>query len=149
MSFAPPKQVFLALIAVSWADGRFSATERAGLLQAAEAAALPVDDIMEVQEAMQAPRDLSGFDPSNLSPRSRFLTYALALWLARLDGIVTSGEHETLRSLGDILGLERMDRERASSIALDVYLLPGEARPSRYDFAALDRVITQRMPQLT
>ena len=148
MSFSPPKQVFLALIAVSWADGRLSATERAGLVSAAEAAGLPADDLAEVRAAIGVQTGLDGFDPSALSTRTRIVTYALALWLARLDGIVTTEEHESLRSLGDKLALDKLARERASSIAFDVAMLPEGTRPGRYDFAALDAHLTARMPQL-
>jgi hypothetical protein len=144
-----PKESFVALAAVTWADGRMSRNEAEGLLRAARTAGLEGEDLAAVEEATKERADLSGFDPGGLSPWERGLTYALAAWLARVDGVENAAESATLASLGAALELPQDKLDSAAAGAFDVACLPSGHRPDKYDFGALEQRIRDRLPSLT
>ena len=76
------------------------------------------------------------------------LTYALAAWLAQVDGVVSTDEHGVLGALGDALGLSEALRKRAAVAANDIACLPEGGRPDRYDFQKLVARIKERIPQV-
>jgi uncharacterized membrane protein YebE (DUF533 family) len=147
MSTRLPKQSFLALAAVAWADGRYQKNEGAALLRAAREHGIGGEDLTSLEAATKSRASLEDFDPASLSEWERVLTYALAAWIALLDGIVSTEEHESLRALGKRLDLTTAVRERASAAAFDISVLP-DGRPDKYDFAKLVARLQERMPQL-
>ena len=76
------------------------------------------------------------------------LAYALASWLAQLDGITSTDESETLGKLGDALALDKPLRLRAAAAANDIACLPEGGRPERYDFVKLAARLRERLPQI-
>jgi hypothetical protein len=144
-----PKESFVALAAVTWADGRMSRNEAEGLLRAARAAGLEGDDVATVERATKSQVDLTNFDPSGLSPWEKGLTYALAAWLARVDGVENAAESATLVNLGTALDLPQDKLDSAAAGAFDVACLPSGHRPDKYDFEALEKRIRDRLPSLT
>ncbi|MCS6899343.1 MAG: hypothetical protein RMJ98_05580, partial [Myxococcales bacterium] len=83
-----------------------------------------------------------------MSRRDRVLAYALAVWLIRLDGVVTTEEKVNLRTLGNTLELPDGVRSRISAAAFEVVSLPQGDRPERYDFQALQARLQAKLGDL-
>lgn len=147
MSNKLPKQSFLALAAVAWADGTYQKNEGAALLRAAKEHGLDAESLTELEGATKARVTLESVALSDLGEWEKVLTYALAAWIALLDGIVSTEEHASLRALGTALQLSQPLRERAAAAAFDISVLP-DGRPDKYDFGKLVARLYERMPQL-
>ena len=147
MSIKLPRQSFLALAAVAWADGSFQKNEGAALLRAAKECGLEGEDLDAVTAATKKRAEIESVKLDDLTEWEKVQTYALASWMALLDGIVSTEEHKSLRELGAQLGLAAPLRERASAAAFDISVLP-DGRPDKYDFAKLVARLHERMPQL-
>ncbi|MCB9594699.1 MAG: hypothetical protein H6719_18410 [Sandaracinaceae bacterium] len=143
-----PSEAFVALAAVAWADGRMSKSEGAGLLRAATEAGLDADGLAAVEAATKTSVSLDDFDPSGLAPYQRGLTYALASWIARVDGLAAGSEREALAQLGRALELPQDKCQLAASAAADIATLAGGHRPEKYDFAALTERLREKLPSL-
>jgi tellurite resistance protein len=129
------KDVFVALAAVAWSDGEIAEKEAQALVHAAEKCG--VDDVEAVKNATKTKVELSAIKSLGLSADDKILTYAIAAWLARVDGVVMPEEKDALVKLGETLGLADGDRTRASAAAFQAEKESGEGRPSRYDFGSL------------
>lgn len=147
MAIKLPKQSFLALAAVAWSDGRYQKNEGAALLRAAKECGVEGGDLTALEAATKQRTDLAAFEPGDLTEWDKVLTYALAAWIALLDGVVSTEEHESLRALAKRLDLSNALRERAAAAAFDVSVLP-DGRPDKYDFGKLVARLHERMPQL-
>jgi hypothetical protein len=143
-----PKRSFLALAAIGWADGSLQRKEAAGLVRAATEAGIQGADLEEIDRATKQRTALESLDVGGLSPWEQVLTYALAAWLAALDGITSTDEHQALTKLGEALGLDKALRTRASVVAFDIACLPEGGRPDRYDFVKLVARLQERLPQV-
>ena len=143
-----PKESFLALVAVGWVDKQLQRVEVTGLMRAAKEAGLPAQDIAEIEAATKAPMDLGALDFGKLGQWEQVLTYALAAWIAQVDGVVSTSESDMLADLGTKLGLAEPLRKRAAVAANDVACLPQGGRPEKYDFQKLIARLKERMPQL-
>jgi hypothetical protein len=144
-----PKESFLALAAIGWADGSLQRVEAVGLLRAAKECGLEGGDLAEVERAAKnRSASLADVDLRGLSRWKQVLTYALASWFAALDGVISTSEHETLVKVGDRLGLDPALRARAAAAANDIACLPGGGKPERYDFVKLVARLKERLPQL-
>src|SRR5262245_44964052 len=130
MSIDLPKQAFIALSAVAWADGSFRKDEVTALLTAAKASGIAGEDLAEVEASTKEKVPLDTFNPTGLDPWQRALTFALASWLARLDGVQSLDESQTLRLLGDRLEIPAATRVRAAAAAFDVAVLPEGPAPA-------------------
>lgn len=145
MAISLPKDALLALAAVGWSDGTLDPAEGEALLRTAKEAGLDADDVAEIERATRQQLTIPEITTVALSRKDRVLCYALATWLARLDGVVTTEERESLVLLGDRLGLPDGVRSRASAAAFEVAGLPAGDRPDRYDFAALEARILAKL----
>ena len=143
-----PKQSFLALAAIGWADGSLQRVESTGLLRAAREAGIAGDDYNEIEEASKTRMSLDKVDLAGMSQWDQVLTYALAAWFAQLDGVMSTSEKETMSDLGDKLGLAEALRIRCAAAANDIACLPGGGRPERYDFQKLAARLRERLPQV-
>ena len=143
-----PKQSFLALAAIGWADGSLQRVESTGLLRAATEAGIAGDDYNEIEEASKAHTTLDRVDLAGMTQWDQVLTYALAAWFAQLDGVLSTSEKETMADLGDKLGLTDALRVRCAAAANDIACLPGGGRPERYDFQKLAARLRERLPQV-
>lgn len=143
-----PSDAFVALAAVGWADGRMTKTEGAALVRAAKESGLAGDELAAVEAATKTAVSLDDFDPSGLTPYQRGLTFALASWIARLDGVTGGSEREALERLGRALELSPDKRQLAASAAFDIATLAGGHRPEKYDFAALTARLREKLPSL-
>ncbi|MEB2312087.1 MAG: hypothetical protein OZ921_16235 [Sorangiineae bacterium] len=141
-----PKQAFLAIAAVAWADGRMRRDEADGLLRAARASGLDGDELAALERATASALDLGAVELGELNRWQRALTYAFASWLARLDGVVNAEELATLRKLGAALELPQPTLASAASAAFDIACLPDGHRPEKYDFRALEERLMEKLP---
>jgi len=144
-----PKESFLALAAVGWADGSLQRIEATGLLRAAKECGLGEGDIAAVEAATKQKTTLEGLELGGMSTWDQVLTYALASWFAQLDGVVSTSEHVTVKELGDKLGLADGVRKRAAAAAYDIACLPEGGKPERYDFVKLSARLKEKLPTLT
>jgi len=78
----------------------------------------------------------------------RALTYVLAMWLAKVDGVVNAEELATLRELGARLGLPEIKLKAAASAAFDITCLPGGNRPEKFEFSKLEARLHEKLPAL-
>src|SRR5690348_5954125 len=130
-----PPSSFTALAAVAWADGRMTKVESQGLIHAARKLGLEADDLAQVERATREKVTLEGFDASKLGLWERLLTYGLASWLSRIDGLQQQVETESLRELGRKLGVGADITDHrlgvAAAVATDIAMLPEGRRPDR------------------
>lgn len=147
-----PKSTFVAIAAVAWADGRMSKAEAHGLVHAAQAMGLEGADLAAVEQATKEKVSIDAFDPAGLTDWEKLVTYGLAHWLSRLDGVQQGAELDSLRALhgklasGDVTDYKLRS---AAAIAFDVAMQPEGRRPDRFDFAALEAQIAERFPTVT
>jgi uncharacterized membrane protein YebE (DUF533 family) len=139
--------VFIALAAIGWADGRLDADEADAIVRAAADEGLSLEQIADIEESTRTPLDLGVIDRRGMSKDDRLFVYAVACWIARLDGRVTPAESDALGKLGERLGVPERPRVSAESIAREVAERPEGDRPARYDLAGLRRILGDRLRQ--
>jgi uncharacterized membrane protein YebE (DUF533 family) len=142
------KEGFLAVVAVARADGLVRADESRGLLGAAKEAGLNDDELAQVKAALSDGLDLASLDLDVLSGSEKALTYAFAMWLAKVDGVVNAEELATLRQLGVRLALPEPKLKSAASAAFDITCLPGGNRPEKFEFSKLEARLRDKLPAL-
>ena len=135
------KDVFIALAAVAWGDGTLDADEADAIVRAAVDEGVDMEDIAAIETATAKPVPLSTLDTSALSKEDRVFVYAIAAWIARLDGKVTDGESGALAALAEKLEVPERRRAHAEKRAAEVAALPEGDRPARYDLARLRTVL--------
>ena len=140
---------FLAITAVAWADGLLRAKETKALLRAAKECGLDEQDMAAVEAAAREGVSLEGVNLEGLTGWEKAVTYAIAYWLAKVDGVVNTEELSHLKQLGARLGLPQPKLDAAASAAFDVACLPGGHRPEKYDFAALAERLRTKLPSLS
>ena len=116
---ALPRDVFVALAAVAWADGTVAPEEAAALRRAAGACGVTGDDLAHVESCTQRPVDLSDLGELDLSHDAKLFVYALATWMAESDGVVVDAEVDTLNALRSRLALSEHDIQLATATRLD------------------------------
>jgi uncharacterized membrane protein YebE (DUF533 family) len=139
------RDVYVALAAVGWADGKLDRDEADAIVRAALDEGLELSEIAEIEAATTSPIDLGVIDRKNLSKEDRLYVYGVAAWIARLDGQVSEGEKSALSSLGEALKIPVRPREVVDQIVADVAAMSGDDRPDRYDLPALRRIIADRL----
>lgn len=139
------KDVFIALASVAWADGHRDAEEADAIVRAAVETGLDLDEIEAIETATKAPVELGKIDLTGLAREDRVFVYAIACWIARLDGRVTDEESATLSSLGDQLGVPERPQAVAEALVREVAALPEGDRPVRYDLGRLRELIGEKL----
>jgi len=139
------RDVYLALAAVGWADGKLDQDEADAIVRAAAEEGLEIEEITEIENATKAPIDLGVVDRKSLSKEDRLYVYGVACWIARMDGVVSDEEKVALKKLGEALKVPDRPREIVDRIVDDVAQLSGDSRPSRYDLHALREIIGERL----
>lgn len=142
------KEGFLAVVAVARADGLLRKDESRGLLGAAKEVGLGEEELAEVKAALEGGVSLETLDLSGLSGAERALTYAFAMWLAKVDGVVNAEELSNLRKLGAALALPEPKLKSAASAAFDITCLPGGNRPEKFEFKKLEDRLRDKLPAL-
>jgi uncharacterized membrane protein YebE (DUF533 family) len=141
------KDVFVALAAVGWADGELDSEEADAIVRAAVDEGLELDEIAEIEHASREKIDLGVIDRSGMSKEDRLFVYAVACWIAHLDGQLKDEEAHALSKLGERLGLPERPRAHAEAIAREVAEMPEGDRPARYDLAKVRALIGERLKQ--
>ena len=141
------RDIFLALAAIAWADGRLDPDEADAIVRAAVEAGLELEAIEEIESATRERIDLGTVDRSGLGKEDRLFVYALACWIANLDGEVTDEESAALSALAERLGVPERPRAHAEAIAREIAELPEGDRPARYDVLRLRETIGERLKQ--
>jgi uncharacterized membrane protein YebE (DUF533 family) len=139
------KDIFVALAAIAWADGKLDPDEADAIVRAAVDEGLSLEEIGEIEAVTKEKVELGVIDKSGLSKEDRLFVYAVACWIARMDGQVTTEESEALAKLGERLGVPEKPRTSAEAIARQVAEMPEGDRPSRYDLGAVRRIIGERL----
>ncbi len=114
------RDTLIALAAVAWADGTMAPEEARGIRAAARQLGLGHDDLLAVEDAIAHRVEVGAVETLRMNRLTRLFTYAVASWIATLDGHVAPEEEQALRALGDRLGLSSIARERARSAGLAV-----------------------------
>jgi len=138
------RDVFIALAAIGWADGKLDADEADAIVRAALDEGLSLDQINEIEAATKSPVSLDFIDRSFMGKDDRLFVYAMAAWIARIDGQITPDEVEALSQLGDLLGVPDRPRRAAEQLAQEIASIDGD-KPFRYDLARLKQTITDRL----
>jgi uncharacterized membrane protein YebE (DUF533 family) len=141
------RDVFLALAAIGWADGKLDSEEADAIVRTALDEGLELEEITEIEAATKSPIDLSVIDRSQMSKADRLFVYAVAAWMTRLDGHVHEKETEALDQLGQLLKIPPRPREHADAIALEIAGLGEGDRPSRYDLKKLRVTLGERLAE--
>lgn len=139
------RDVFLALAAVGWADGKLDQDEADAIVRTAAEEGLDVEAISAIEEATKAPVDLGVIERGSMTKEDRLFVYAVASWLVRLDGVTHEKEAEVLGKLGDALSVPAKPRAHAEAIAQEIASLPEGDRPARYDLKKLRTEIGDRL----
>jgi uncharacterized membrane protein YebE (DUF533 family) len=139
------KDVFVALAAIAWADGELDPEEADAIVRAAVDEGLELEEIAEIESVTQHRIDLGRVERAGLSKEDKLFIYALASWIARIDGKVTDEEQRALASLGDKLGVPERPRAAVEQVAREVAEMPEGDRPARYDLAKVRRLLAERL----
>jgi uncharacterized membrane protein YebE (DUF533 family) len=139
------RDVYVALAAVGWADGKLESDEADAIVRAALDEGLELEEIAEIEAATKNPIDLGVIDRKGLSKEDRLYVYGIARWIARMDGVITDAEKAALQKLGDELKVPQRPREIVDGIVDNVAEMSGDARPALYDLGALRTIIGERL----
>jgi uncharacterized membrane protein YebE (DUF533 family) len=137
------RDVYLALAAVGWADGKLSDQAADAILGAAAEEGLDLDDLERIRAAVQAPVDLGRVDRANMSKSDRLYVYAVASFIASLDGEVSAERRERLAALGTLLAVPEQPRNRADAIMRE--LTTGADGSAQLDLRALRRTLDDKL----
>ena len=132
-----PKDSFLALAAIGWADGNLDPKEGEAFIRAAKDAGLPAEEVAEIESYTKKKITIPEVETIRMTRTDRAITYALATWIVRIDGVVTNEEKDVLKLMGDRLGIPDGIRSRASAAAFEIF--EAKDRPKDFDFDALEK----------
>ena len=76
------KDIFVALAAIAWADGRLDSDEADAIVRAAADEGLSLEEIAAIEESTKERIDLGVVDRSSMSKEDRLFVYAVACWIA-------------------------------------------------------------------
>jgi tellurite resistance protein len=137
------RDVFIALAAVGWADGQLTPEGADAIVRTALDEGLDLDEIRAIEEATKTRVDVGVVDKMAMSKADRLYVYAVASWIASLDGAVTAKEEEALGKLGAALGVPEAPRRHADEIMRQI-ALEGD-RPMRFDLPRLRATLAERL----
>lgn len=134
-------RVFLTLAAMAWIDGEVAPPEAEAILSAARSSGLDEAACARVEQATREPTDFED-GLGDLSPVQRLFVYALARWIAVVDGEVAPLEGAALDAVGHILGVTRRGRDTIHAL-VDEHV-SHESELSHLEVKALRAEIQQR-----
>ncbi len=137
------KEIYLALAAVGWADGQLTSEAADAIVRTALEEGLDFTDVAAIEEATKTPVPLGEIDWKTMSKADRLYIYAVAAWIAELNGTVSPEEHKALAKLGDALSLPSKPRHHANAIMKEVAAL-GD-KPERFELMSLRRTLDARL----
>lgn len=114
------RDVYMALAAVGWADGQLTPEAADAIVRTALEEGLDVEEVAAIEEATQNKIGMVEIDRMDMTKADRLYVYAVASWIATLDGPVSSRGESALTTLGDALGIPEAPRQHADSIMREV-----------------------------
>ena len=138
------RDVFLALAAIGWADGKLDQEEADAIVRTAVEEGLEIEEIEEIEKATKEPLDIGTIDRSNMSKADRLFVYAVAAWMTRLDGKRDEKEVDALAKLGEALKIPAKPREHADAIAEEI-AEGGSGQVYVYDLPRLRNTLRERL----
>jgi uncharacterized membrane protein YebE (DUF533 family) len=139
------RDVFIALAAIGWADGKLDSEEADAIVRTAVDEGLELDEITEIEEATKSPVDVGAIDYKGMSKADRLFVYAVAAWMTRLDGTTVEKEKAALDALGASLHIPEKPREHADAIAREIAEGEDGDRPMMMDLPKLRKTIAERL----
>jgi serine/threonine-protein kinase len=138
------REVFLALLAVGWADGTLDEVEREVVFIAAEEAQLSEDDMAALREAARTRVELDELRIDRLRTSERAYVYAIARWIALIDGELSEREVAMLRVLAFVFQVSPVQQATVEALVSEVLADPLVASERRAVLAALRRAVWRR-----
>jgi hypothetical protein len=139
--------VFIALAAIGWADGKLDGDEADAIVRCALEEGLDLEEISSIEEATKNPVDIGSIDLSALSKADRLFIYAVGTWITRIDGQVADEENEALEKLGAALKLPERPREHAEAIAAEIGALGESDKAAFYNLPKLRKTLKVRLAE--
>ncbi len=127
--------IYLALAAVGWADGKLTPEAADAIVRTALEEGLDLAEVGEIEKATKTPTDIGVVDRMGMSKADRLYVYAVASWIACLDGEPGEGAQGALAHLGHELGVPEGPRLHADAIMRQIALQ--DDRPARFDLRTL------------
>lgn len=140
-----PREAFMALAAVGWADGTLDAEEADAIARTAAEDGLELEEIQAVEAATKSPVKLGDVDVSQLSDKERLYVYAIAVWIALISDGVSESERNSLDVLGYALRLTAKGRAAMDETVRELIARPEGIKPYRFDLSGLRAAIRQRV----
>ena len=141
------RDVFLALAAVGWADGKLDPDEADAIVRTALESGLEIDEIAEIENATREKIEMGEIELSSLSKSDRLFVYAVGAWIARVDDHVAPQEITALNRLADVLKIPDFPREHADTIAIAIGELSENNKPAFYNLPLLRRTLNKHLAQ--
>ncbi len=139
------RDIYLALAAVGWADGQLTQEAADAIVRCALEEGLDIEDVEAIEEACKVKVELGDVNRRALTKSDRLYVYAVASWIAELDGQRSSRSAEALAALGDALGIPAVPRRHADDIMREV-AARGD-RPDRFDLISLRKTLDARLSE--
>jgi uncharacterized membrane protein YebE (DUF533 family) len=141
------KDVFIALAAVGWADGKLDGNEADAIVRCALEEGLDLEEVNAIEEATKSPVDVGAIDLTGMSKADRLFIYAVGCWITRVDGNVAPEEKKALDNLGAALKLPEKPRQHASDIAAEVGTVGETDEPAFYNLPMLRKTLKVRLAE--
>jgi len=138
------RDVFIALAAIGWADGKLDDDEADAIVRTAVEEGLELDEIHDIEAATKTRVDIGVIDRSNMTKADRLFVYAVAAWMTRLDGKRDQDEVAALDRLGAALKIPAKPRESADAITHEI-AAESESAPAWFDLPRLRSTIRERL----
>lgn len=141
------RDVFMALAAIAWADGKVDPQEADAICRTALEEGLEIDEIEAIEKATKEKIDMSSIEFPKMSKADRLFVYAVGSWITRVDGHVADEEKEALEKLGEALKVPETPRLRAEEIAQEIGQLSESEDPAFYNLPKLRTTLKQRLKE--
>ena len=80
------RDVFVALAAIGWADGKLDEDEADAIVRTAIEEGLDLDEVAAIEQATKERTDIGAIDIGRMSKADRLFVYAVGAWITRVDG---------------------------------------------------------------
>jgi uncharacterized membrane protein YebE (DUF533 family) len=139
--------VFRALAAIGWADGKLQPDEADAIVRAALEEGLELEEIEAIEKATKEPVEVGSIDISNMTKADRLFVYAVGTWIARVDGRVAEPEAKALDELARALKIPERPRERVQEIVVEIGKLGDSEEAVFFNLPKLRRTLKVRLAE--
>jgi len=141
------RDVFMALAAIAWADGKVDPQEADAICRTALEEGLDIHEVEAIEKATKERIGIEEVELPKMSKADRLFVYAVATWITRVDGHVADEEREALVTLGEALKVPEAPRMRAEEIAEEIGMLSESEDPAFYNLPRLRTTLKERLRQ--